>query len=57
MVVFLSYNLRLRDYIDGDLTLWEREPLEALAADGQLDRLPARRFLAVHGYTPGCHFA
>lgn len=24
------------DYIDGDKTLWEREPLERLAADGQL---------------------
>jgi len=24
------------DYIDGDATLWEREPLERLAADGQL---------------------
>jgi glucose-1-phosphate cytidylyltransferase len=24
------------DYIEGDLTVWEREPLERLAADGQL---------------------
>ncbi len=24
------------DYIDGDATIWEREPLERLAADGQL---------------------
>ncbi|HZW04536.1 MAG TPA: sugar phosphate nucleotidyltransferase, partial [Anaerolineaceae bacterium] len=24
------------DYIDGDETVWEREPLERLAADGQL---------------------
>jgi glucose-1-phosphate cytidylyltransferase len=24
------------DYIDGDATQWEREPLERLAADGQL---------------------
>ncbi len=24
------------DYIDGDMTQWEREPLERLAADGQL---------------------
>lgn len=24
------------DYIDGDLTMWEREPLERLAGDGQL---------------------
>ena len=27
---------RLFDYIDGDSTLFEREPLESLAADGQL---------------------
>ena len=24
------------DYIQGDLTIWERDPLENLAADGQL---------------------
>ena len=24
------------NYIDGDATVWEREPLEQLAADGQL---------------------
>jgi glucose-1-phosphate cytidylyltransferase len=24
------------DYIDGDETAWEREPLEGLAADGEL---------------------
>ena len=24
------------DYVDGDLTQWEGEPLEGLAADGQL---------------------
>jgi glucose-1-phosphate cytidylyltransferase len=24
------------DYIDGDLTVWEREPMERLARDGQL---------------------
>ena len=24
------------DYIDGDATLWEREPLERLAAEGEL---------------------
>ena len=24
------------DYIDGDETVWEREPLERLAADGEL---------------------
>ena len=25
------------DYIDGDDTVWEREPLEGLARDGQLE--------------------
>ena len=24
------------DYVEGDMTAWEREPLERLAADGQL---------------------
>ena len=24
------------DYIEGDETIWEREPLESLAADGQI---------------------
>ena len=35
------------DYIDGDATIWERDPLERLAREGQLhgdsvytDRLP-----------------
>ena len=38
------------DYIDGDDTLWEREPLERLAADGQLRGLPAPRLLAADGH-------
>lgn len=33
---FFVLNRRVLDYIDGDETLWEREPLERLAADGQL---------------------
>ncbi len=33
---FFMLNRRVLDYIDGDDTLWEREPLERLARDGQL---------------------
>ena len=33
---FFVLDRRVLDYIDGDATLWEREPLEHLAADGQL---------------------
>ena len=33
---FFVLNRRVLDYIDGDETLWERDPLERLARDGQL---------------------
>jgi glucose-1-phosphate cytidylyltransferase len=33
---FFVLEPRVIDYIDGDLTHWEREPLERLAAEGQL---------------------
>ena len=33
---FFVLDRRVLDYIDGDETLWEREPLERLARDGQL---------------------
>jgi len=33
---FFVLNREALDYIDGDETLWEREPMERLAADGQL---------------------
>jgi glucose-1-phosphate cytidylyltransferase len=33
---FFVLNARALDYIDGDGTIWEREPIEALARDGQL---------------------
>jgi glucose-1-phosphate cytidylyltransferase len=33
---FFVLNRGVLDYIDGDATLWEREPMERLAADGQL---------------------
>ena len=38
------------DYISGDEIMFEREPLEDLAKDGQLMALQALRLLAVHGY-------
>lgn len=33
---FFVLNRKVLDYIDGDSTLWEKEPLERLTADGQL---------------------
>ncbi len=33
---FFVLNRKVLDYIDGDATLWEREPMEHLARDGQL---------------------
>ena len=38
------------DYIEGDDTAWEREPLERLATRRPADGLPPRRLLAVHGH-------
>ena len=38
------------DFIDGDNTHFEKEPLERLAGEGQLMALPTHRLLAVHGY-------
>ena len=38
------------DYIDGDETQFEREPLERLAARRRADGVPARSLLAVHGH-------
>ena len=37
---FFVLSRRVLDYIDGDETSWEREPLERLAADGQLGAFP-----------------
>ena len=33
---FFVLNARALDYIDGDDTIWERQPIERLARDGQL---------------------
>jgi glucose-1-phosphate cytidylyltransferase len=34
---FFALSPRVIDYISGDMTLWEREPMERLAAEGQLN--------------------
>ena len=33
---FFVLNARALDYVEGDDTIWEREPMERLAAEGQL---------------------
>jgi len=33
---FFVLNRKVLDYIDGDLTAWEHEPMERLTAEGQL---------------------
>ena len=33
---FFVLHPKVIDYIDGDATIWEREPVEQLASDGQL---------------------
>jgi glucose-1-phosphate cytidylyltransferase len=33
---FFILSPRVLDYVDGDSTIWEREPMERLAAEGQL---------------------
>lgn len=41
---FFVLNPRVIDYIEGDQTLWEREPMERLASDGQLSTYFHRGF-------------
>jgi glucose-1-phosphate cytidylyltransferase len=41
---FFVLSPRVLDYIDGDDTVWERQPLEALATQGQLQAFPHRGF-------------
>jgi glucose-1-phosphate cytidylyltransferase len=41
---FFVLNPSVADYIDGDATVWERDPLERLAADGQLAAYRHRGF-------------
>jgi len=41
---FFVLSPRVADYIEGDATVWEREPLERLARDGQLSAYRHRGF-------------
>ena len=41
---FFVLNPGIGDYIDGDSCVWEREPMEALAADGLLSMYRHRGF-------------
>jgi glucose-1-phosphate cytidylyltransferase len=37
---FFVLSPKVLDYIEGDSTIWEREPMEALARDGELFAYP-----------------
>ena len=50
---FFVFDAGVFDYIDGDATQFEREPLERLAADGQLMAYRHEVLLAMHGYWQG----
>lgn len=41
---FFVLSTRVLDYIDGDATTWEREPMERLAAEGELQAFPHHEF-------------
>jgi glucose-1-phosphate cytidylyltransferase len=41
---FFVLSPKVLDYIDGDSTVWEREPLERLASEEQLSAFPHRGF-------------
>jgi glucose-1-phosphate cytidylyltransferase len=41
---FFVLSPRVGDYLDGDDTIWEREPLQRLAADGELSSFKHRGF-------------
>ena len=41
---FFVLSPKVLDYIDGDHTLWERDPIERIAADGQLSAFLHRGF-------------
>ena len=50
---FFCFEPSVLDYLD-EQSILEREPLERLAADGQLRGLPPRGFLGLHGHLQGC---
>lgn len=41
---FFVLSPRIAEYLDGDSSIWEREPLQRLAADGQLEAFQHRGF-------------
>ena len=47
---FFVGSSQILDYIDGDDTVFEREPLERISADRSADGVPAPRVLARHGH-------
>ena len=50
---FFVLEPRVFDYIDGDASLWEKEPLEALARGRPAGGAPPSRLLAADGHPPG----
>ena len=47
---FFVLSPQVLDYIADDNTIWEREPLERLAEEGELGGIPARGILAADGH-------
>ena len=43
-------NRRVLDYIDSDDTVWERDPVEHMAQDGELDGVSALWLLVLYGH-------
>lgn len=47
---FMVFEPEIFDYIEGDDTVFEKEPMDSLALGGGAECIPPHRFLAVHGY-------
>ena len=47
---FFMLSPKCLDYIDGDMSSWEGEPLARIAEDGATDGVRAPRFLATNGH-------
>ena len=47
---FFVLSPKILDYIDNDLTIWERGPMERLAKEGNLSAFKFDGFLAANGY-------
>ena len=50
---FFVLSPKVGDYIEGDATVWEKEPMTNLATRRPAQRVPPRRFLAPDGYVAG----